>query len=249
MLYKLHVILAFAVVIPTLLISVFVAIIPAFIMRLFKADKLADRWIRFNGTNIASIGMWSLRVRLHVEGLEKIPRDGTPICFVANHQSLLDIPAVVSGLRIWAGFITKKELKKVPLLNFWIQSINCVYIDRNSPRSAIEAILKGVDNIRKGIPMFIFPEGTRSKNGKLGEFKNGSLKLGTRAKAVLVPIVISGTRRAFEEKNGIGPVHVNLLVCDPIPTSDLTEEEVKELPARVFTAIEDRYNTLTQAVV
>ncbi len=249
MLNKLHVILTFAVVIPVLFISVFVAIIPAFIMRLFKANIVADRWIRFNGTNIASIGMWSLRVRIHVDGMEKIPRDGTPVCFVANHQSLLDIPAVVSGLRIWAGFITKKELKKVPLLNFWIQSMHCVYIDRNSPRSAIEAILKGVDNIRKGIPMFIFPEGTRSKNGRLGEFKSGSLKLGSRAKAVLIPIVISGTRRAFEEKDGIGPVHVDLLVCDPIPTIDLTEEEVKELPTRVFTAIEERYNILTQAIV
>ncbi|PKL12113.1 MAG: 1-acyl-sn-glycerol-3-phosphate acyltransferase [Spirochaetae bacterium HGW-Spirochaetae-8] len=249
MLKLLHLIFAFGIVIPVLLLSVFVAIIPVAIMRLFKAERAADRWARINGTMIATISVWTLNVKMHVDGLEHIPADGTPLCFVANHQSLLDIPAVVSGLGIWAGFITKKELKKVPLLHFWIESINCVYIDRKSPRSSIEAIIKGVDNIRKGIPMFIFPEGTRSKTGALGEFKVGSLKLATRAKALVVPIAICGTRKAFEEKKGLGRVHVRISVCEPIPTAALTEEEIKLLPAKVFGAVESKYNDLMKSQV
>jgi len=245
----LHLFFAFGIVIPVLLLSVFVAIIPVAILRLFKADRAADRWARINGTMIAAIAVWTLNVKMHVDGLENIPADGTPLCFVANHQSQLDIPAVVSGLHIWAGFITKKELKKVPLLHFWIEAINCVYIDRKSPRSSIEAIIKGVDNIRKGIPMFIFPEGTRSKTGALGEFKVGSLKLATRAKALIVPIAINGTRKSFEDKKGLGRVHVRISVCEPIPTAGLTEDEIKELPAKVFGAVEAQYNRLVNTSV
>jgi 1-acyl-sn-glycerol-3-phosphate acyltransferase len=245
----LHLFFAFGIVIPVLFLSVFVAIIPVAVLRLFKAERAADRWARINGTLIAATAVWTLNVKMHVDGLENIPVDGTPLCFVANHQSLLDIPSVVSGLHIWAGFITKKELKKVPLLHFWIEAINCVYIDRKSPRSSIEAIIKGVDNIRKGIPMFIFPEGTRSKTGALGEFKPGSLKLATRAKALIVPIAISGTRKSFEDKKGLGRVHVRISVGEPISTAGLTEEEVKALPAKVFGAVETQYNALVKIPV
>ena len=245
MLKILHIALASLVVVPVLILSVFIAIIPAALLRLFKANRAADRWTRVNGTLVARIILWSLNTRIHADGMENIPQKGTPICFMANHQSLLDPFAVVAGLHIWAGFITKRELKKVPLVNFWIESINCVYIDRKSPRSSIGAILKGVDNIRKGIPMFVFPEGTRSKSGGLGEFKSGSLKLATRAKAVIVPIAISGSRNAFEDKRGIRPVHIWISVCKPIPTEQLTDAELKTLPDTVYHTIQQRYDQLT----
>lgn len=249
MLKTLHMALAIGIVVPVLILSLFVAIIPAAVMRLFKANKAADAWTRINGTLIATIVMWVLNTRMHVDGLENIPRDGIPVCFVSNHQSLLDITAVVSALHIWAGFIAKKELSRVPLVNSWIESINCVYIDRKSPRSSIEAILRGVDNIRKGIPMFVFPEGTRSKDGRLGEFKSGSFKLATRAKAVVVPISICGTRRAFEAKQSIRPINIWISVGTPIVTAALTEEEIRNLPETVYKSIEQRYDQLTQLCV
>lgn len=238
-----HLVLAVLIVVPVLIISMFVAVLPAAIMRLFKADKAADRWMRIHGTLVSKTIVWSLNTKLIVEGVEKIPPKGTPICFVGNHQSMIDIPAVVAGLHIWAGFITKKELKRIPILSAWIKSINCVYIDRKSPRSSVEAILKGVDNIRKGIPMFVFPEGTRSKTGELGEFKTGSLKLATRAKAVIVPITIDGSRKSIEQKVGAKRVIVHLSVADPIPTADLDEKQLKELPGRVYGAIEQQFKS------
>jgi 1-acyl-sn-glycerol-3-phosphate acyltransferase len=241
-----HLTLAFALVIPVLILSVFVAIIPTALLRAFKRYAAADRWVRFNGILIARTIMMVVNVKITVDGSDVVPHDGTPVCFVANHQSLLDIPAVIAALRVWAGFIAKKELKKVPILNYWIESIHCVYIERRSPRSSIEAILKGVENIRNGIPMFIFPEGTRSKTGSLGEFKSGSLKLATRAKAVIVPIAIVGTRQAFETKKGIRRVPICMSVCQPIPTADLDEEQLKALPQQVFGAIAERYGQLVQ---
>ena len=244
-----HMALAVVVVIPTFLLSVVIGMLPAFILRLFGARMAAKRWLRFNGTNIARIVLWSLNTRVETRGMERIPQDGTPICFVSNHQSMLDIPAVIAGLGIWAGFIAKAELQRVPILNFWINTMNSVYIDRKSPRSSIEAILKGVDNIRKGIPMFVFPEGTRSRTGKLGQFKSGSLKLATRAKAVIVPITIDGTRRALEQKEGVRAVRITLSVAEPIATGDLSEDELKALPDTVDGAIDRQFKSIAQKVV
>ncbi|MCK9286368.1 MAG: 1-acyl-sn-glycerol-3-phosphate acyltransferase [Sphaerochaetaceae bacterium] len=241
MLKNIHLVLAFIIVIPVFILSVIVGIIPAYIMRLLTCTKAADRWIKFNGILIARIIMSLVNAKMEVEGTALVPKDGTPVCFVANHQSLLDIPAVIAGLRVWAGFIAKNELRKVPILNFWIESIHCVYINRKSPRSSIEAIFKGVKNIRDGYPMFIFPEGTRSKTGALGQFKSGSLKLATRAKAVIVPIAIQGTRNAFEDKKGMKRVRIKMSVCEPIPTDQLSEDELKRLPELVFGSISERH--------
>ncbi|MFA6688197.1 MAG: lysophospholipid acyltransferase family protein [Sphaerochaetaceae bacterium] len=237
---------AAVVVVPALLLSVVVAIIPAGVMKLFRCRKAADRWMRLNGTFLAKLILFMLNVKVHVDGLENLPPEGTPVCFMANHQSLLDVPTVIGPLGIWAGFITKKELKKVPVVNFWVQSINCIYIDRKSPRSSIEAILNGVKNIKNGIPMFIFPEGTRSKTGRLGEFKNGSLKLATRAKAVIVPISIKGLRPALEGIRNLRRVHAYVSVCPPLPTADLNDEQLKDLHNVVYGEIASRFAQLPE---
>lgn len=225
------------IVIPALLISMVVAIFPSFVMRLIGLKKAADAWMFLNAVNISKVILFSLGTKVETHNKHLIPPKGSPVCFVANHQSAVDIPVTVGFLNIWAGFITKAELKKIPIVSSWIKAVHCVYIDRKSPRSAIEAIFKGVDNIRGGIPMFIFPEGTRSKNGKVGEFKTGSLKLATRAKAIIVPISISGTRESFEDKKGIGIQKIVLTVSEPIDTSVMNETELKELPTTVFNAI------------
>lgn len=249
MLKKIHLAIAIMIVVPTFILSLFVGIIPAALLRVFGAQKIAARWMRFNGTNISRTILWSLRMKIEALDTERIPRDGTPVCFVSNHQSALDIPAVIAALRIWPGFITKSELRKVPILNTWIDSMRCVYIDRKSPRSSIEAILRGVDHIRNGTPMFVFPEGTRSKTGALGEFKSGSLKLATRAKAMIVPITIDGTRKALEQKKGIGRVHVRISVAEPIPTADLDDEQLKALPDKVYGAIGEQFRSLSHESV
>lgn len=236
--------IAALIVVPALILSVFVAIIPAGIMKLFHGRKAANKWMRINGTFIAKLILFMLNVKVHVDGIENLPTDGTPVCFMANHQSLLDVPIVVGSLGIWAGFITKKELDRVPIVNFWVRSINCIYIDRKSARSSIEAILKGVQNIKNGIPMFIFPEGTRSKTGQLGEFKNGSLKLATRSKAVVVPIAIRGIRPGLEDVRNLRRVHAYASVCKPVATADLTDEQLKDLPHVIYGEIETRFAEL-----
>ncbi len=229
---------AVLIVIPVFILSVFIGIIPSAILRGLGAVSLSERWNRINAIGISRTILFTLGSRVNVYGGENIPPQGSKVCYVVNHQSMLDIPVLIAYGHVWAGFIAKKELRSVPILNFWIQSMHCVYIDRTSPRSAIDAIFKGVDHIRKGIPMVIFPEGTRSRTGRLGEFKPGSLKLATRSKALIVPITIDGTRFALEGKRGIGFPRVTLTIAEPIDTASLNEEEMINLSNTIFKAIE-----------
>ena len=234
---NIQVIIAFIIVVPSLIFSMFVAILPSFLMRLVGLNKAADKWMFINAVNISKVILFSLGTRVETRNKHLIPPKGSQVCFVANHQSAIDIPVVVGFLQIWAGFVAKAELKKIPIASSWIKAIHCVYIDRKSPRNSIEAIFKGVDNIRNGIPMFIFPEGTRSKDGTMGEFKPGALKLATRAKAIIVPITIDGTRKTFENRKGLSIPKIILTVSEPIDTSKMDENQLKELPQKVFNAI------------
>lgn len=235
---------AVLIVIPVFIVSVFVGIIPSALLRALGAESLSERWNRINAIGISRTILFTLGSRVRVSGAEHIQPPGSKVCYVVNHQSMLDIPVLIAYGHVWAGFIAKKELRSVPILNFWIQSMHCVYIDRASPRSSIDAIFKGVDNIRKGIPMVIFPEGTRSKTDKLGEFKPGSLKLATRAKALVVPITIDGTRGALENKKGIGFPVVNLTIAEPIDTAALSDEQMKGLSDTIVQAIEKGQRSL-----
>ena len=106
-------------------------------------------------------------------------------------------------------------------------------LDRENAREAIKSIREGADNIKEGYSMAIFPEGTRSKDGKLREFKKGSLKLATMAKAPIVPVSISGAYRAYEIDGKFKPIDITITFAEPIYTDKLSREEEKELMKNV----------------
>ena len=175
------------------IISMILGVIPAKLLMLLGMRRASERLLRFNGYLLSKGIVTSLGGRVTVIGKENIPLDERRICFVSNHQSYADIPLLVSYIPILAGFVAKQELTRIPILNSWMKALGCVFIDRSSARSSIKAIFDGVASIKAGHPLFIFPEGTRSKSREFGEFKAGSLKLATRAKAIIIPITIDGT--------------------------------------------------------
>ncbi len=181
--------------------------------------------------------------RVNVHGLENLPKDKKGILFVSNHQSNFDILLLLSYLPVAKGFIAKTELGKFPFVNQWMRRIHCLFMDRHDVKQAAGVILDGIKQLKNGINMVIFPEGTRSKTGALGEFRGGSFKLATKSKCTLVPLTIDGTRGLMEAnhymiKNGT----VDLYIHKPIDTAELTKEEAAELPARVKGIIEDKLN-------
>ncbi len=176
---------------------------------------------------------WS---KVKVYGKNNIP-DQNNICFVSNHQGYFDIILIFGYLRKKIGFIAKKELKKIPILSFWMKTINCIFIDRNDHKGSINAINKRMEYIKNGNPMIIFPEGTRSKDVKINRFKTGGLKLLIQNNLKIVPITINGTYKLFEKKGEINSGDISLYIHKPIDLSNLSDNEKENIPSSLFEII------------
>lgn len=167
-----------------------------------------------------------------VTGRENIPKD-TPVLYVGNHNSYFDIVVSGSVIPYPTGYVSKKEMKMVPFLHLWMVLINCLFIDRDDPRQGLKTILKGIDNIKAGISMFIFPEGTRSKDGTMGHFKEGSMKMAQKSGCPVIPVAFTNTSAIFEKQfPRIKSVDVTLEFGKPIYTDKLSKEEQKALGAK-----------------
>ena len=185
----------------------------------------------------------TIKMDYQVEGYENIPEKG-PVVFMANHQGYFDVIVMCAVLdKFQMGFVAKDNLEKVPLYGPWIDRIHSVLINRGNPREGLKAISRGVDNIKQGYSMIIFPEGTRSKSSEMGEFKPGAMKLATKPKVPIIPISLDGTYKGFEEKGYVRPCNVKIKIHKPIITEGLTRPEEKELNDKVYNII---YNGLQE---
>ncbi|GAB4221612.1 MAG: lysophospholipid acyltransferase family protein [Spirochaetales bacterium] len=204
---------------------------------LMGANGLRQRFTRWIVQFWARHFLRVVGAQVHVEGADRIPEEGR-LCFIANHQSALDILCILGYSGRTPGFIAKRELIWAPILNLWMWVIHCVFIERRNPKKAIQAIEKGIEHVRNGHPMVIFPEGTRSRDGRVHEFKPGSLKLATRADAIVVPVTIEGTWEVYEKTGRFRPGNVRVVFHPPIDTATLTREERRKLPEVVQEIVE-----------
>ena len=193
-----------------------------------KMDKLvekrtknwADSLLRLSGCEV------------EVEGQENIPKDKN-VLFVSNHQSNFDIPILMKYLDKHKGFIAKKELGKIPLLNGWMKAMHCVFMDRDNPRESIRAIREGIDLLKEGYSLVLFPEGTRSEDGNLGEFKSGGLRLAVKSKVDVVPIVIEGTSGIMKKGSIlIKPAKVKVKIL-PLVKTEKYKDDTKKLTKNI----------------
>jgi 1-acyl-sn-glycerol-3-phosphate acyltransferase len=177
--------------------------------------------------------------KVSAEGRENIPRKGG-VCFVSNHGSIFDILMLLAYAGRPFGFVAKKELLMVPLLNMWIAVLGGLFIDRKNPRNALKTINKGIGRIKKGGAMVIFPEGSRSRGQGLLPFHPGSLKLATQSASVIVPVALKGTWEIFEKNNRITVGPVKITFCKPINTVDIPAADRKQILAdKVFGIISE----------
>ena len=190
----------------------------------------------------AKIVILSTGSKVTVTGKENLPSSGN-ICFVSNHQGLFDIPLILGFSGIHTGFVAKRELFKIPVLSQWMKEIPCTFIDRRNPRKAIQTFQKSAELIKKGNPMVIFPEGTRSRCNKIGDFHLGSLKLPVMAEATIVPLAIKGSWQIYEKNKKIRPATVYLKILPPIePKDDIYKNKHKladYLHSRISQALEE----------
>ena len=125
---------------------------------------------------------------------------------------------------------------KVPLLGVWMKRLYCLSIDRENNREALKTILKGIEQLKTGISMYIFPEGTRCKEpeGTLLKFKEGSMKLAEKSGCRIVPVAIINSDAVFERQfPRVRSANVTVIYGEPIDTKALSKEEKKTLGAMV----------------
>ena len=166
---------------------------------------------------------------IDVDGIENIP--DRPCLYVCNHQSYFDVITMGTVIPGGVGFVSKDSISKVPGLGTWMDLIHCLSINRDDPKEGIRALLKGVDYINEGFPLFIFPEGTRSTDGTLGEFKGGSIKIAQKSKCPIVPMAITGTRDIFENNSRltIKPGKIKMKIGKPIEIAKMPRAQQKLL--------------------
>ncbi|AZV55663.1 lysophospholipid acyltransferase family protein [Clostridium sp. AWRP] len=201
------------------------------------SEKEAENYIYISVKKWSDFILKLINASVKVSGTENIPQ--VPCLFVSNHQGFLDIPIILYSLDRTVGFIAKKELTKFKLVSYWMKQINCIFINRKDIRESIKSINKGSELLTNGHSMVIFPEGTRSKGPRIGEFKKGSLKLALKSKVPIVPIAIDGSYKLREGNvhSMIKSANVNVTICKPIYTDSLSREERESLSDNIKSEI------------
>lgn len=167
-----------------------------------------------------------------VIGEENVPKD-TAVLYIANHRSFFDVLLTYVRVPRCTGYIAKYEMKHIPLLHAWMCLLHCLFLNRKDLRQGMKTIQTAAEDVKKGVSICIFPEGTRSKNGpelEMLPFHKGSFKIATKTDCPIVPIALTGTSQIFEDHLPmIRPAHVTLEYGKPIYPDTLTREEKKDL--------------------
>lgn len=199
-----------------------------------KSYELVQTWTT---GRLKAAGVTPEKGNLTINGYENIIKDRA-VLFVSNHQGNFDIALLLSQLDVPVGALGKQDLEKIPVVSRMMHNIDCVFVDRHDNKSQLNALKSVVKILKKGHSMIVFPEGTRGGSKELGEFKDGAFVMGCMAKVPIIPITINGTYDMMEKNNNIiKPANISLTIHEPIETKDLSKEEQKQLPKKVFDII------------
>jgi 1-acyl-sn-glycerol-3-phosphate acyltransferase len=180
--------------------------------------------------------LWLAGVRLEVHGRERIPPNGA-LVFMSNHQGNCDPPAVISILPPVAALV-KEGLFRVPVLGRAMRVCGFIPVDRANRERATEAVEHGVEALRAGKSLLVFPEGTRSRDGRLLPFKRGVFVMAIKAQVPIVPISVSGSGKIMQKgKFALRPGLVRITVHEAIPTAGQGLDDRGQVMERVRQAI------------
>ena len=196
-----------------------------------------------------AIVQWAFKVVMVLSGVkatyigeENIPTDRA-VVYIGNHRGFFDIVTAYSRVPGLTGFIAKKEMEKVPLLRVWMRYLHCLFLDRSDIKAGLQTILKAIESVKNGISIFIFPEGTRSKEADtILPFHEGSFKIATKAGCPIIPVTFNNTSAVLEDHfPKIKKAHVIVEFGKPIYLEELDADTKKHLAPYVQQLITDTY--------
>ena len=168
--------------------------------------------------------LWLLLVPIKVTGRENVNPNQSYV-FVANHQSMLDVFAVYGWLPNNFKWMMKKELRKIPFVGTACAVAGHIFVDRSNPRAALQSVELVKKELVDGISTVIFPEGTRTKTGEMGRFKQGAFKIAMDLSLPVVPLSLSGFYDAMPRSRFFvnSRARVNLHIGEPVDLSQFTD--------------------------
>lgn len=182
-------------------------------------------------------------VRVEIEGHEHVPGD-EPVLYIGNHRSIFDVIVTYPQCRELTGYISKVSIRKVPILRVWMKRLHCLFIDREDIKQSMKVILAAIEQIKSGISVCVFPEGTRNRNvdkpEELLPFKEGTFKIAQKTGCKIIPMAILGTDDVFERH--LPWIHkgvVKVVYGEPIILSELDKEDQKHIGAYCQNLISD----------
>ncbi len=227
------------------MLRVILALLFAILFLILGIPVLCVEWIigKYNrqAADISQLRMvqWAFRVilflcgtKVTVIGEERVPRDQA-VLYIGNHKSYFDTIITYARCPRLTGYIAKSNMEKVPLLSTWMKRLHCLFINREEVREALKTILAGIDNIRNGISVCIFPEGTRNQTDALMlPFKEGSFKIAEKTGCAIIPMAITNSAQILENHfPKIKAAHVILEYGEPVYPKELDKETRKKLGA------------------
>jgi 1-acyl-sn-glycerol-3-phosphate acyltransferase len=173
-------------------------------------------------------------VRVKIEGLDKIAPGGSYV-FVSNHLSYMDTPVVLANIPVQFRFLAKSGLFQIPLLGTHLARAGHIPVPRDNARAAVKTMTTAAQIIReRGISLLIFPEGGRSHDGRLDEFKEGAAYIAIRAGVPLVPIALKGTREILPYGSGhVRAGSVIMRIGEPVPTAEAQLRDREQITAKL----------------
>jgi len=222
-------ILFFAIYLPLTGVCIAIAITVSLFSTPDRVHAVAIFW--------GKTGLKLAGARVVAKGLEHIPQ-GQPVIFMANHQSNFDIQTLYAGLPVQFRWLAKKELFDVPGFGLAMKRAGYIPVDRGNRKKSIQSMAIAADKIRQGTSVIVFPEGTRSPDGRLLPFKKGGFMLALQSGAPIIPVAISGSRDLMPKHSlRICGGTVQIRFFPPIDTSTLTSDDRDQLVDTVFTQI------------
>jgi 1-acyl-sn-glycerol-3-phosphate acyltransferase len=219
----------------TLVAGTLVIVLSFFVRSGDPLHKIARVW----GKSILLVS----RVSVSVKGLSNIDRS-SPYIYMPNHQSNFDIPVLLGHLTVQFRWLAKMELFKIPIFGRAMRKAGYISIDRYHRESAIESLKLAANRIKNGVSVLIFPEGTRSRDGKIRSFKKGGFVMAIDSGVPIVPVVITGTRAIMPKgRFRVYPGPVSMVIHKPIDTSTYTRETKEALMESVRRVICDNFET------
>ena len=210
----------------TTLLSTLILGIPALIIVWFTPHTV----FRFSQLWCYLVMKMAIGVKLEISGRKNLVK-GQSYIFLANHQSAFDIPALIYSIPFQTRFIAKKELGRIPIWGWAVSAMGHVMIDRKNIQRAKESINSAMEKIKKeGLSIVAYPEGTRTRDGKVRPFKKGTFILAIQSEIPIVPISITGAYGVFPRKSWVfrkGTIRIN--IHPPVETKGYVVEDRDKL--------------------